>query len=45
VLVEHPISAVDAVEQIIRIFFAGIMTADGREALADLRTRQLSQTN
>lgn len=44
VLVEHPFSAIDAVEQIVRIFFAGIMTDEGRSAFAALHTKRQSHS-
>ena len=44
VLVEHPFSAFDAVEQIVRIFFAGIMTEEGRSAFEELHTKQQSHS-
>jgi AcrR family transcriptional regulator len=45
VLAEHPISAVDAIQQMLRIFFAGILTDGGRTALADLRMKPLSHSS
>lgn len=39
-LAEHPISAVEAVRQMLGIFFGGIMTDAGRRALADLRSHE-----
>ena len=44
VLVEHPFSAIDAIEQIVRIFFTGIMTDEGRSAFAELHTKQQSHS-
>jgi hypothetical protein len=44
VLVEHPFSAIDAVEQILRIFLAGIMTDEGRAALAELHMNTQSHS-
>jgi AcrR family transcriptional regulator len=45
VLAEHPISSVDAIQQMLRIFFAGIMTAGGRVALAELQMKSLSHSS
>lgn len=44
VLVEHPFSAIDAIEQIVRIFFGGIMTDEGRSALANVHTKPQSHS-
>jgi AcrR family transcriptional regulator len=45
VFVEHPISMVEAVQQMLRIFFAGIMTDGGRAALAELQMNSPSHSS
>jgi AcrR family transcriptional regulator len=40
VMLEQEITIPDAIEQIFRIFFAGIMTAEGRRALEELQTQK-----
>jgi AcrR family transcriptional regulator len=43
VLAAHAFTIPDVMEQIVRIFFAGIMTENGRKAFDELQQRQQSQ--